>query len=175
LIPTFADLMSFANFTNPYKSSADVPVDYRKHPSLSKLFKADDTYARPAEDPVTLWAIALLHQEYGVPLDALELELYADFSEGTHQGGRRYQGRADVIVYDDRYIGAGGGLDVAFIMVEAMEPGKKFEGTEPEGWVEHLNRLNAYMSASPSARYAILTSGTNTKIYRRDLEYPRAL
>jgi hypothetical protein len=66
-------------------------------------------------------------------------------------------------------------LDVAFIMVEAMEPGKKFEGTEPEGWVEYLNRLNAYMSASPSARYAILTSGTNTKIYRRDLEYPRAL
>ncbi len=80
-----------------------------------------------------------------------------------------------MIVYDDRYIGAGGGLDVAFIMVEAMEPGKKFEGTEPEGWVENLNRLNAYMSASPSARYAILTSGTNTKIYRRDLEYPRAL
>lgn len=35
--------------------------------------------------------------------------------------------------------------------------------------------LNAYMSASPSAWYAILTSGINTKIYRRDLEYPRAL
>ena len=103
MIPTFADRMSFANFTNPYKSPADVPEGYRLHPSLSKLFKADGTYVRPAEDPVTLWAIALLHQEYGVPLDALELELYADFSEGTHQGGRRYQGRADVIVYDDRY------------------------------------------------------------------------
>ena len=167
--------MSLANFTNPYKSPADVPEEYRKHSNLSKLFKADGTYVRPAEDPVTLWAIVLLHQAYGVPLDALQLELSADFSQGTHQGGRRYQGRADVIVYDDRYIGAGGGLDVAFIMVEAMEPGKKFEGTEPEGWVEHLNRLNAYMSASPSARYAILTSGTNTKIYRRDLEYPRAL
>jgi type I restriction enzyme M protein len=167
--------MSFANFTNPYKNPADVPEGYRKHPSLWKLFKADGTYVRPAEDPVTLWAIALLHQEYGVPLDALELELSTDFSEGTHQGGRRYQGRADGIIYDDRYIGAGGGLDVAFIMVEAMEPGKRLEGTEPEGWVEHLNRLNAYMSASPSARYAILTSGTNTKIYRRDLEYPRAL
>ncbi|MGQ9873221.1 N-6 DNA methylase [Leptodesmis sp.] len=175
MILTLADRMSFANFTNPYRKPADVPEDYRKHPNLSKLFKADGTYIRPAEDPVTIWAIALLHQEYGVPLDALELELYADFSEGMHQGGRRYQGRADMIVYDDRYIGAGGGLDVAFIMVEAMEPEKKLEGTEPEGWVEHLNRLNAYMSASPSARYAILTSGTHTKIYRRDLEYPRVL
>ena len=167
--------MPFTRFTNPFQSPATVPEDYRKHSNLYKLFKADGTYVRPAEDPVTVWAIALLHQEYGVPLDALELELNADFSEGTHQGGRRYQGRADLIVYDDRYIGAGGGLDVAFIMVEAMEPGKKFEGTEPEGWVEHLNRLNAYMSASPSARYAILTSGKHTKIYRRDLEYPRAL
>ena len=167
--------MSFASFTNPYKSAPDVPENYWKHPSLSKLFKAEGTYVRPAEDPVTLWAIALLHKEYSVPLDALELELYADFSERTHQGGRRYQGRADVIVYDDRYIGAGGGLDVAFIMVEAMEPGKKFEGMEPKGRVEHLNRLNAYISALPSARYAILTSGTNTKIYRRDLAYPRAL
>jgi type I restriction enzyme M protein len=167
--------MPFTRFTNSFQSPATVPEDYRKHSNLYKLFKADGTYVRPAEDPVTVWAIALLHQEYGVPLDALELELNADFSEGTHQGGRRYQGRADLIVYDDRYIGAGGGLDVAFIMVEAMEPGKKFEGTEPEGWVEHLNRLNAYMSASPSARYAILTSGKHTKIYRRDLEYPRAL
>ena len=76
---------------NSYKSPADVPENYRKHPSLSKSFKADGSYVRPAEDPVTIWAIA-----------------------------RRYQGR------------------VAFIMVEAMEPGKKFEG-------------------------AILTSGTNTK------------
>lgn len=31
------------------------------------------------------------------------------------------------------------------------------------------------MSASASARYAILTSGRHTRIYRRDLEYPRAL
>ena len=167
--------MSFADFTNPYKNPDDVPESYRNHQNLSKLFKADGSYIRSAEDPVTVWAIALLHEEYGVPLDTLALELGADFSEGTHQGGRRYQGRADVVVYDDRYIGAGGGLDVAFIMVEAMEPGKKFEGREPEGWIEHLNRLNAYMSASPSARYAILTSGKNTVIYRRDLEYPRTL
>lgn len=31
------------------------------------------------------------------------------------------------------------------------------------------------MSASPSARYAILTSGKQTDIYRRDLDYPRKL
>jgi type I restriction enzyme M protein len=101
--------------------------------------------------------IAKLVEEYGVPLDAMQLELFADFAEGTHQGGRRYHGRADVVIYDDRYVDAVGSLDVAFIMVEAMEPGKRYGGTEPEGWVEHLNRLNAYMSASPSARYAILT------------------
>jgi type I restriction enzyme M protein len=167
--------MPFTNFTNPYQNPANVPDNYRKHSNLSKLFKTDGTYVRPAEDPVTVWAISLLYEEYGVPLDALELESSADFSQGTHQGGRRYQGWADLIVYDDRYIGAGGGLDVAFIMVEAMEPSKKFEGTEAEGWIEHLTRLNAYMSASPSARYAVLTSGTHTKIYRRDLDYPRAL
>ena len=147
--------MPFTNFTNPYQNPANVPENYRKQFNLSKLFKTDGTYVRPAEDPVTLWAISVLAEEYGVPLNALELELSADFSQGTHQGGRRYQGRADLIVYDDRYIGAGGGLDVAFIMIEAMEPSKKFEGAEAEGWIEHLNRLNAYMSASPSARYAV--------------------
>jgi type I restriction enzyme M protein len=162
-----------AKFTNPFQDPAKVPLQYRQHAALQKLFKPDGPYVRPAEDPVTVWAIDLLTSEYGVPLEAMELELYADFSEGTHQGGRRYQGRADVVVYDDRY--AVGDMDVAFIMVEAMEPGKKFEGNDPEGWVEHLNRLNAYMSASPSARYAILTSGHHTVIYRRDLEYPRKL
>ena len=162
-----------AKFTNPFQDPANVPPQYRQHAALQKLFKADGSYVRPAEDPVTMWAIDLLAREYGVPLDAMELELHADFSEGTYQGGRRYQGRADVVIYDDRY--AVGDLDVAFIMVEAMEPGKKFEGDDPEGWVEHLNRLNAYMSASPSARYAILTSGHHTVIYRRDLEYPRKL
>jgi type I restriction enzyme M protein len=153
--------MSFGQeFTNPFQDAATVPLQYRQHAALQKLFKTDGSYSRPAEDPVTLWAIDLLVREYGVPLDTMELELYADFSEGTYQGGRRYQGRADVVIYDDRY--AAGDMDVAFIMVEAMEPGKKFEGNDPEGWVEHLNRLNAYMSASPSARYAILTSGHHT-------------
>ena len=81
----------------------------------------------------------------------------------------------DIVVYDDRYADSIGNLDVAFIMVEAMEPNKKVGGTEAEGWIEHLNRLNSYMSASPSARYAILTSGKQTDIYRRDLDYPRQL
>jgi len=54
-----------------------------------------------------------------------------------------------------------------------MEPGKKFGGTEAEGWLDHYDRLSTYMSVFPSARYAILTSGTNTLICRRDLEYPR--
>lgn len=160
-------------FTNPFQDPSAVPPQYRQHAALQKLFKADGTYVRPAEDPVTMWAIDLLSREYGVPLDAMELELPTNFSEGTYQGGRRYQGRADVVIYDDRY--SVGDLDVAFIMVEAMEPGKKFEGNEPEGWLEHLNRLNAYMSASPSARYAILTNGHHSVIYRRDLEYPRKL
>jgi type I restriction enzyme M protein len=79
------------------------------------------------------------------------------------------------VIYDDRYADAVGNLDVAFIMIEAMEPGKKFEGAEPVGWNEHYKRLNTYMAASPSARYAILTSGEHTVIYRRDLEYPRQL
>ena len=167
--------MHFKDFTNPFQDPASVPSHYRQHPTLQKLFRTDGTYVRPAEDPVTMWAIDVLVREYGVPLDAMELELFADFSEGTHREGRRYQGRADVVIYDDRYADAVGDLDVAFIMVEAMEPGKKYEGTEPEGWMEHLKRLNAYMSASPSARYAILTSGIHTDIYRRDLEYPRKL
>ncbi len=167
--------MPFNNFTNPYQNPADVPEKYRKDSALQKLFKADGSFVRPAEDPVTIWAIAILVNEYRAPLEAIELELHADFAEGTHQGGRRYQGRADVVIYDDRYADAVGNLDVAFIMVEAMEPSKKVDGTEPEGWVEHLNRLNAYMSASPSARYAILTSGLHTVIFRRDLEYPRKL
>ena len=71
-----------------------------------------------------MWALQILVQEYGVPLEAMELELNADFAEGTYQGGRRYQGRVDIVVYDDRYADSVGNLDVAFIMVEAMEPSK---------------------------------------------------
>ena len=46
-----------------------------------------------------------------------------------------------MVIYDDRYGDAVGSLDVAFIMVEAMEPAKKFGGAESEGWVERLSRL----------------------------------
>ncbi|MEH1985221.1 type I restriction enzyme HsdR N-terminal domain-containing protein [Nostoc sp.] len=167
--------MPFSNFTNPYQNPADIPAKYRQHMNLQKLFKADGSYVRPAEDPVTIWAIEILVEEYDVPLEAMELGLYANVAEGTYQGGRRYQGRTDVVVYDDRYADVVGNLDVAFIMLEAMEPNKKLDGKEPEGWVDHLNRLNAYMSASPSARYAILTNGYHTVIYHRDLDYPRKL
>lgn len=167
--------MPFANFTNPYANPDNLPVAYRNAAAFRKLFKADGSYLRPAEDPVTAWAMVMLHEAYKVPLEAMGLELHANFDEGTHQGGRRYQGRVDVVIYDDRYLNAAGSLDVAFIMVEAMEPNKPYMGSEPEGWKEHWNRLNAYMSASPSARYAILTSGKHTDIYRRDLEYPRTL
>jgi Type I restriction modification DNA specificity domain/Type I restriction enzyme R protein N terminus (HSDR_N) len=167
--------MPFSDFTNPYQNPANIPQKYRQHINLRKLFKADGSYVRPAEDPVTMWTLQILVEEYGVPLEAMELELNSDFAEGTYQGGRRYQGRVDIVVYDDRYADSIGNLDVAFIMVEAMEPSKKVGGTEEEGWIDHLNRLNAYMSASPSARYAILTSGKHTVIYRRDLEYPRKL
>ncbi len=167
--------MPFTDFINPFKDPNAVPDAYRKHAVLQKLFLSDGSYVRPAEDPVTLWVIDILTREYGVPLDAMQLELFADFGEGAHQEGRRYLGRVDVVVYDDRYADSIGNLDVAFIMVEAMEPDKRFGGNEPEGWNQHLERLNAYMSASPSARYAILTGGKHTVIYRRDLEYPRKL
>jgi type I restriction enzyme M protein len=135
--------MPFSDFTNPYQNPANIPQNYRQDINLRKLFKADGSYVRPAEDPVTMWALEILKEEYGVPLEAMELELNSDFAEGTHQGGRRYQGRADLVVYDDRYADSVGNLDVAFIMVEAMEPSKKVGGTEGEGWVDHLNRLDA--------------------------------
>ncbi|MBD2501456.1 HsdM family class I SAM-dependent methyltransferase [Anabaena azotica] len=167
--------MPFSNFTNPYKNPADVPEKYRQSMNLQKLFKSDGSYVRPAEDPVTMWAIDILHTEYGVPLEAMALEVNADFTEGTYQGGRRYLGRVDVVIFDDRYADSIGNLDVAFIALEAMEPSKKVGGTEAEGWVEHLHRINSYTSASPSVRYAILTSGKHTEIYRRDLDYPRKL
>lgn len=168
-------MSAFSNFTNPYQNPTNVPAYLRNHFNLNKLFKADGSYVRGVEDPVTIWAVEILHRDYGVPLESMQLELNTDFSEGTHQSGRRYMGRSDLVIFDDRYQHAVGNLDVAFIMLEAMEPSKQFEGNEDIGWNFHLTQLNAYMAASPSARYAILTSGTHTVIYRRDLEYPRAL
>src|SRR6266511_3061212 len=168
--------MPFANFKNPFQSSAAVPEIYRKHPATRKLFRIDGSYVRQAEDPVTLWAIDILVREYGVPLEAMQLELNADFSEGTHTAGRRYLGRVDVVIYDDRYADAVGNLDVAFIMLEAMEPRIRYESDgDEQSWKGHYTRLGSYMAASNSARYAILTNGEHTAIYRRDLEYPRNL
>ncbi|WP_168466263.1 hypothetical protein [Aphanizomenon sp. UHCC 0183] len=37
-----------------------LPEKYRQHINLKKLFKADGSYVRPAEDPVTMWAIQIL-------------------------------------------------------------------------------------------------------------------
>ncbi|MEM7029688.1 MAG: N-6 DNA methylase [Chloroflexota bacterium] len=168
-------MTQFSAFTNPFQDPTKIPQEYRDHIRLQGLFQPDGSYTRPAEDPVTMWAIDLLHTQYNVPLEAMQLELSIEFSEGTRTSGRGYFGRADLTIYDDRYQNELDNLDVAFIMVEAMEPSKKFEGDEDLGWNYHLKQLNSYMSASPSARYAILTSGKHTIIYRRDLEYPRAL
>lgn len=166
----------FDNFANPFPTPRHVPEKYRRHPALQRLFVSDEAYLLPAEGPVQMWAIYLLVEHYGVPLDALQHETPVDASEGTHTQGRRWLGYVDLVVYDDRYIGSEENpLDVAFIAVEAMEPGKPFEGTGEASWQEHLNRLNAYCSNSPSIRYAVLTSGKHTILYRRDLEYPRAL
>lgn len=170
--------MAFESFANPFKNPADAPEKYRTHPRLSKLFQPDGSYTRPLEDPVTLWAADVLHREYNVPLEAMELEISVDFSEGAHQSGsgRRYMARVDLVIYDDRYKDARGNLDVAFIALEAMEPSIDLdsEGDDQSG-VGHFKRLNAYVSASASCRYVILTNGRNTRIYRRDFEYPRAL
>ncbi|MDK2413606.1 hypothetical protein QHH11_28895 [Aphanizomenon sp. PH219] len=50
-----------------------LPEKYRQHINLKSLFKADGSYVRPAEDPVTMWAIQILVEEYGVPLAAMAL------------------------------------------------------------------------------------------------------
>jgi type I restriction enzyme M protein len=75
---------SFNEFNNPFKDPKAVPENYRKNLSLQRLFKADGTYVRPAEDPVTMWAIYVLHEEYKVPLEAMQLELPAQFSIGVN-------------------------------------------------------------------------------------------
>ena len=75
--------MPFSNFANPYKNPADVPEKYRQHINLHKLFKADGSYVRPAEDPVTMWALQILVEEYGVPLEAMALETKCRFCRGN--------------------------------------------------------------------------------------------
>lgn len=61
-------MSAFAGFTNPYRDPQSVPEIYRTHSSLRKLFKSDGSYVRHAEDPVTMWAIDVLHRACNMPL-----------------------------------------------------------------------------------------------------------
>src|SRR6266487_662934 len=101
--------MPFSKFTNPFKDVASVPSIYRESPNLQKLFQANGAYKRPAKDPVTLWAIDILRQEYDVPLDVMEIGP----SVAISQGGL-YRNGTEVTIYDDRFINAQGDLNVAF-------------------------------------------------------------
>ncbi len=51
--------MPFSDFTNPYQNPADIPEKYPTHPNLQKLFRADGSYVRREEDPLTMWAIQI--------------------------------------------------------------------------------------------------------------------
>jgi hypothetical protein len=42
-------MSAFNQFNNPYRDPANVPAEYRNHPSLRKLFQANGSYTRPAE------------------------------------------------------------------------------------------------------------------------------
>ncbi len=163
-------MLPFSNFTNPFMDVASVPSIYRENPNLQRLFQTNGAYRRPGKDPVILWAIDILRKEYTVPLDVIEIGPSAAISQiGL------YRNMADAIIFDDRFINTRGDLNVAFIVVSAIEPEKKFLGEEPEGWLDHTQRLKAYMGESPSIRYAILTNGNDTVIYRRSLKKPNEM
>src|SRR2546421_13053793 len=97
-------------------------------------------FFRPVQDPVTLWAIDILRRDYGVPLQAIEVELQPELPQSGLD-----QGRADVVIYDDRFINSAGKFYVAFIVVEVMEPGKTFDGPEAGGWLDDYDRLYAFL------------------------------
>src|SRR6266511_5060902 len=161
--------MPFENFTNPFQNPENVPSEYRTHARLGRLFQADGRYIRPLEDPVTIWAIYVLNHDYNVPLEAMELEVPIDWS-------RNISGRIDLVIYDDRYTNSHGELDVAFIALEAIEPSVALDSKgDVQSGEGHFDRLKAYVAGTASTRYAIFTNGIETRIYRRDLEYPRAL
>ncbi|HKZ84389.1 MAG TPA: hypothetical protein VJ793_12110 [Anaerolineae bacterium] len=67
--------MPFSDFANPFKNPADVPEEYRQHPRLQRLFQPDGSFTRPLEDPVSLWAIDVLHREYNVPLEGVHAKV----------------------------------------------------------------------------------------------------
>lgn len=167
--------MPFDSFDNLFQDPASVPSLYLEHSNLQRLFQSNGSYVRSTKDPVILWAIDILNREYGVPLDVIDVDVQANAAEGENQEEKQYQAIADVVIYDDRFINTNGKLDVALIILEAIEPGEKIGDREPGEWVEHYKRLNAYMNTSPSARYAILTNGINTTFYRRGIEYSQEL
>jgi hypothetical protein len=100
--------MLFTSFTNPYRNPVDVPEEYRKQPAIAPKFRPDGKYLNMLEDPATLWAIDLLYKEYRVPLNAMEIEAVAT-TDRTDKTSRLAFARADLIIYSDRYIAAGGG------------------------------------------------------------------
>ena len=85
--------MPFHTFTNPFRDGASIPELYRTHHQLQGLFQAGGTYRRPVKDPVTLWAIDILRRDYGVPLQAIEVELQPELPQSGLE-----QGRADVVI-----------------------------------------------------------------------------
>jgi type I restriction enzyme M protein len=159
--------MSFYNFTNPFQDVNSIPEMYRANQHLQGLFQTDGSYLRPLIDPIMLWIIDTLRKDYDVPLEAIEVGSPTELPMS-----RIDQAKADLIIYDDRFINSAGNFYVAFILVEVRDLGRNFGGTVGKGNLDFYERLSTSMSVFPSARYAILTSGTSTLIYRRGPEYP---
>src|SRR3712207_2930760 len=108
--------MPFENFTNPFPTPAQVPEKYRERLELRALFQPGGTYKNAAEDPVTMWAISVLHEDYGVPIDVMRLEVSFNPAQSAQKTAHAWtHARVDLVVLDDRYLHGGNGLDVAFI------------------------------------------------------------
>jgi hypothetical protein len=60
------------------------------------------------EDPATFWAISLRCQEYGMPLNAMEIKAVAT-TDRTDKTSRSVFARADLIIHSDRFIAVGCG------------------------------------------------------------------
>src|SRR5258706_12049343 len=127
--------MPFDSFDNLFQDPASVPSLYLEHSNLQRLFRSNGSYVRSTKDPVILWAIDILNREYGVPLDVIDVDVQANAAEGENQEEKQYQAIADVVIYDDRFINTNGKLDVALIILEAIEPGEKIGDREPGEWV----------------------------------------
>ncbi|MFW9994537.1 MAG: N-6 DNA methylase [Candidatus Odinarchaeota archaeon] len=132
-----------------------------------KVTTSANKYGNPAEEPVRQWMLDCLIKEFKVPEDQIELEVVEKITDERASFKRRPTKRPDIEIFDDRFT-----AKIVFIMVECLAPEHR-EGSDV--WNEHYDRLNQYMALSNSARYAILTNGIETRFYKRDLEYPRAL